>query len=357
MLPAPSVNLTFYDELTDGLLLTENITLEIINNAYSENITFYNNVYLNLTGLDGETIFRYWTDSYAQRDYIVNLLPGGFYQLRLYDINLSLSQTTTATVTDTANNLLEDATISLLRYFVGCNCYRIVQMTITGADGTGVFYVQALDGHYKWSISYKGEVRYLSTTSEQINSDTRTFVIDLGANFYAGIDLLPALSFSTTYNTSSDTLSYIYSDPSNTVEGGCLRVTTLSSTDYVEFDNQCVDGSTGSVFITLLNPNTTTYFYTAGVNTSNLHTPYITVDTGSIEKQSLYDFGASGIFLAVGLLVVLVSIFSFSATAVILVTVLGVFAISLLGIMPVQYEFMLGLAALTVGISLFLMRS
>ena len=357
VIPAPAINLTFYDEITDSLLISENITLEIINAASSQNLTFYNTKYINLTGVFGETILRYSTASYAQRDYIINLDGGGIYNLRLYDINLSLSQTVTITVTDTANTLIENATVSLLRYFVACNCYRIVQMTNTGAGGTGIFYVQALDGHYKWSVTYKGTVYYLSTTSEQINSNTRTFVIDLGSNFYSGIQLLPSLSYATTYNKTTETISYIYSDPTSTVTGGCLRVTTLTSTDYTTFNEKCVDGFTGSVFITLTNPNTTNYYYQAGVNTSSSFTPYIVTDTGSVEKTPSLDFGSSGIFLSIGVLIVLVTIFSFSATAVILISVVGTMAISFLGIMPLQYNFLAGFAALTIGVTLFLMRS
>ena len=354
---APSFNLTFLDELTE-LLINETITIDFINGAaaYSYNTT-NSTLYKFINGLNGPTIIRYSSASMQQRDYIVDVNPGDLYTLTLYDINITLSQTVTATVYDTSNTLIENATITLLRYFVSCNCYQTVQMTNTGADGTAIFYVQALDGHYKWSISYKGIVYYLSTTSEQINSNTRTFVIDLGKNYYAGFNDVAGLGYTVTYNTTTKTLSYIWTDPTSTVTSGCLRVTYLSGINYAVLNYTCATGASGSVYTTLPSPNTTTYKYVASVNMTSTYTPWLVVDTGSVDAPAGYDFGNSGIFLAVGLLIVLVTIFSFSATATILVSVLGVIIISLLGIFPVAQSAMIGLGALIVGISLFLMRS
>jgi hypothetical protein len=356
--PSPAINVSIYDELTNTLITGENFTLEIINDLYSANYTITNGLrFINLTSIAGYTTLRYYSDSYAQRDYIIELNPGSFYQLRLYDINLTLSQVVTATVYDTGNRLIENATISLLRYFVDCNCYRTVQMTSTGGDGSGIFYVQALDGHYKWSVAYLGTVYYLSTSPEQINTDTRTFVIDLGQNFYTGFESITTLGYAVTYNTTSQTLSYIYTDTGTLVTGGCLRVTRLVSVEYQTFDEECTTGSSGSVFITLTNTNTTNYYYTAIINTSNLYTPIVTVDTGSVEHPPLYNFGDTGIFFAVGILAVLVTIFSFSAVATVLISAVGVIIISFLGIMTFTASFIVGICCLILGISIFLMRS
>lgn len=355
LVPAPSVNFTLYDEVTNTRI-TENMTIEIINNEFSENYTITNgSIQRNLSGRVGNTIFRYYNENYQQRDYIIDLDPNTNYNVRLYDILINESQTVTITVVDTSNTPVQNATVSLLRYFVDCNCYRTVQMTQTASDGTGLFFVQAIDGHYKWSISYLGTTYFLSTTSEQINSDTRNFVISLGSDFYSGWNTLPGLAWTGAYNEVTGALTFTWNDPESVVSGACLDARVLEGIRYVSIGATCAAGASGSAFLVL--DNTTDYKYSFSVNTTNTYTPYITVTTGSIEHPGTNVFGDMGVFLAIAILVVLVTLFSFSAIATLLVTAAGVIIISFLGIMTFTAAFITGLCVLVLGIALFLMRS
>jgi hypothetical protein len=354
VLTTNTFNLTFIDEITQALV-TDNVTLEVFSDDYSNNYTVLTNGSSFEISLlqPAQYTLRYRSANYNERDYIITLVNGTYNNIDLYMINISESSDVTVTVEATSGERVENATVKLLRYFVSCNCYRIVEMGKTSSAGQSIFWVQALEGYYKWSIEYQGTTEFLSTEPENINTDTRTFTINLGSDYYESYEAITSVTRVVSYNKASGALSFTWNDPSGIVTRACLDATFVNGTRWDTVGENCNTGSAGSVILML--DNETTYKYVATLTTSTQYSDY--TQSGWLDKASLdYDFGQVGSLLSGGIIIGIAMIFSFSAVAVVIAVSFSLLVVTLLGIMKFSAVFVVSFTAVAIGLSLYLMR-
>lgn len=352
MLPLNSFDLSFYNETTNLRLNNTNVTIQLISNNFANNYSTSNGTLLTTQLTTGIYTIRYWIDPAIPRNYYITLSNQTYSNLSLYTIDTIVASQLTASVKDTSNLAVENATVKLLRYFVGCNCYNVVQMSQTSYAGNAIFFVQATTGYYKWIIEYAGVTYFISSTPEQITTSTRNFVIDFGTNYYEPYTNLENVASTLTYNQTSNVLTLTYDDSTSNTAGACLSATFLNISRYSTIGPSCSAGSTGSVYLTLTND--TTYQYSAIVNDTG--TGVQVLYTGYIEPTTSSIFGNLGIFLAIGLLITLSLLLSFSPTAVLIATAAGLVLIQLLGIMTFDQLFIVGFVGISLGIGVGLMR-
>jgi hypothetical protein len=228
-------------------------------------------------------------------------------------------------------------------------------MSKSNYAGESLFYVQPYIGHYKWIIEYNGVMVFSSTTPEQITGSSKTIIVDLGSDYYSSFKRLGSITHTVTYNNNTGVITFTWNDPTNIVIRACLETTRLNGTRYTIESLNCGTGSTGSTYVTLQNPGNITYKYSAYINTNTAYSNHI-LSSGIIGK-TVQTFGQLGVFLSIGILITLSIMFSFSASAVMIINVIGVIVISGLGIFALSTSFIIALAAVTIGLIAFIMRT
>lgn len=345
-------NLTFYDEITETKI-NETITLEVITDNSAQNYTVTNGTGNFSLLVPGDYTLRYRSTNYQERDYYVTLYNGTFNNLDLYMIDINTSSQVIVTVEDTAGDTIEEATVKLLRYFVSCNCYKTVEMAKTGFNGESGFWVQAVEGFYKWVVEYQGNTE-ITTGFENILTNTRAFTINTGDNYLETFVGINSVTSSVTLNRGTGSLTFAFNDPTNHISQACLSISYANGSKW-DTRSSCTSGSSGSVILSGIR-NDTNYKYTASIDTDSQYSDN-DIEQGWINAlNSGYDFGVVGSFLGAGIIMTLSAIFSFSAIAVVIISVIGTIALQFLGLVPFQMNFLIGLGAIAVGISLYLLR-
>lgn len=357
---AQTLILTLRDEISRELI-NQTFEFELISNIFAQNYTVSNgSLFLELLAPEFYTI-RYRNPNYPERDYYLNLTEQSYNNITLYALNFTEGDDVLVTVKDTGGVAVEGAIVSLLRYYVYCNCYEVVEMSQTSFSGQGVFNGQYYEGHYKWSVSYLNTVYFLSTTPENLVPGegetivTRTFTISIGEDFYGGYTGITGVGATCSFNSQTGGLSFTWSDPTSQVTRGCLNAEYVSGTSFVNVGPSCLSASSGSVLITLNDTNTTNYKY-SGVVTIDGEEYTLPGCNGWLGTEPGFDFGPLGTFLSIALYITLVVVFSFSATLVLIISAIGVLIFSIIGLMPFTANFILGLIVLAVGLGVYVMR-
>lgn len=354
-----SFYLTLLDEITRDLI-TETMTVELISDAAAYNYTTSNGSISLEILTPAEYSIRYRGTNYYERDYYQTLVNNNYYTINLYDLNTTEADVLVVTVEDTGGDAVEDATVKLLRYFVYCNCYEVVEMAKTSYTGEALFYIDSYDGHYKFIVEYGEETVFSSTLPQNFQPTDglvlKTITVNLGQDYYETFRELPKVYRHITWNNNTGALTFSWNDPTGTVSQGCLYAENISGLQYESAGYSCANGSTGSVFVLLPNYRTSQTKYYAQVESAGDYSVF-TILTGFIDKLPIYDFGQAGFFLGAGVTLGLALLFSFSAIAVIIITALGLIVMSILGLAPLSLTFIVGFATLGIGMAVYMMRS
>lgn len=360
---AQTLNISFYDEMTRSLLNNKNISFELISDLQAGNYTTSNGtIYFTLLTPYNYTL-RYGGVEYPERDYFQTVSAQTYNYVKLYLINFSESGNVLVSVQDTGGDPIEGAIVKLMRYYSYCNCYEVVEMSETSASGQAYFNAQYYEGHYKWSVDYQGSNYFLSSSPEKLVPGdgqtivTRSFTINLGSNYYESYTAITNVGALCGFNEQTEALTFTWSDNSGLVSRGCLGAEHVVGVHYVSDGTTCVNSGTGSVVLSLNNTNTTRYKYAASVMINNQE--YVLQDcAGYLDPAPNNNFGGKfGVFLAGGILVTLILVFSYSAIAVLIISAVGIIFISALGVMTFSTAFITGFAALVFGLAVYFMRS
>lgn len=361
-----SFNITFRDEVTRELLSNTTVFIDLISvfNATSYNTT---TGYLGLELLvPADYTIRYYAADYPERDYYETIASESFFTFNLYLLNTTEATDTLVTVQDTTGDDVENATVQLLRYYPYCNCYEVVEMAKTSYNGLSYFVSQEVQGHYKFIVEYERVTEFISTQPENFIADTTSgqiekFIqINLDENYYESYVGLTNLYTLLTHNTVTNTVSYAWNDPNSIVTSGCLSIRNTTQARQ-RTTSVCSAGTSGSVLYTL--PSNTTLYYVAGYVTTN--TTYSDHTTDTLIVQALYNAQEYSKIAGVGASIILIggaALFSFSAVAVLLwvlfmlVLFVGVQFWTGLLILPISIQVLTGVAALVLGIAVYMVR-
>lgn len=364
-IPAYAFN-SFYinilDEITQ-LPITQTMILEVITET-SANSYSTNNGSIAFEGLtpDGYTLrYRSNLTNYSERNYYQTLVNQNYYEITLYGIALTESTPMVVSVYDTSDNPIEGANVKLLRYYVSCNCYSVVEMRYTGASGDAYFVADAYDGNYKFSVDYQNTTYFLSTSPENLIPDENDLIekeitINLGTAYFQSYRALPNMGLQLVYNNETKALSFSWNDPSGIVTQGCLYASYIDGIDYTAVTPSCENSSTGSVFL-VLNDSVRSWRYYSTIETSTTYSEYVPY-SGIIDQLNniWYQDISFGAFMGSLFIVALGLLFSFSAVGVVLTSVVGVVFMTALGLFSVGGAFVTGIATIVLGISMYLMR-
>lgn len=317
--------LTFYNETTDEEL-TENVTLQLISPSYAVNVTVTGGA-TNLTLLvptDYQMI--YWVDPAVPREYYTTLTNQSVQTIRLYTIDEELRDLYVPVALSQFGQACSNQTVSLLRYFIDGNAYRIVEMAITDTNGAAVLSVQPNIINYK--LQFSGSCGDYTSEPQKITSSSNSFTITDSQSPLITLEAFDSVSRSLTYNEDTDTFVFNWADSTNIVAQACLTVTKIRlgvrTTDY----SSCTTAPSGSIIHTINDTNQTKYIATGVITLSSGQS--FSDTTSADYNTGFLNFGDIGIFLT---LLVLILFAAFGAASPDLMVMSGVLGIIIMGVM------------------------
>lgn len=330
---------TLYNETTNEQL-TSNVTIQLVSQYFAANYTFSGGAYnVSLLVPDYYQI-TYWVDPDVPREYYTTLTNQSAQTLRLYTIDENQRELYSPVALNQFGRACGNQTVSLLRYYVDQNAYRVVEMSKTDTNGAAVLSVQPNIINYK--LQFSGSCGDYTSEPQKITAATNSFTITDGQS-----NLEPLQSYSNTLTSlffvnATNTFGLNWVDNASTLSNVCLRVQGYSGLATIDDTTQCLDASTGSLIYTVNDTNGTRYTATATYTTTSGSTFY---DSLTQDYNTAYGtFGLTGVFITLLVLLAFVAMGSYSPDAVV---IYGFAAIALMGVFSVvafNWTYVVGIA-------------
>lgn len=154
-----SIDINIYDEILGKPANFFNATpvdIEIIGTPFSTNFTTLNgSIYVDLLGAQDYQI-RYVSNDYSIRDYFFTLINQTYNAIDLFLLSEGNSTDVTFTVRNSEGVPVENATVSLERYYVVQDQYFVVAMGRTNSEGKVILDVDFNDALYRIKLEGLG---------------------------------------------------------------------------------------------------------------------------------------------------------------------------------------------------------
>lgn len=324
-----SILFNIYDEQTKLLINFTNVTIELIGEAASYNITTSNGTrYIDLITPSSYTV-RYGATGYNFRFWYLTVTERSTQNISLYLLNQSVGTNVTVNVFQQDGNEQPNALVKMLRYDLVSNSYIVREQAITDTQGKTIFDVQFNAEYYKFIIEYPIGTVALTTTPAYITETTLNFVINSatsGSEFNYVLGAAGDLSF----NYDTNNFRFEWSDSNNVVSQACVYVyllaTNLTGTLY---NQSCVSATSGTIILNVVNTSGRQYYAQAYFTIDG--SIYL-VDSASADFRDDDVFDALGIVICIILTVSIAMLFLNNPQALVLTLPIGVTITNLLGI-------------------------
>ena len=254
--PANSVNITFKYESNNSVANDINITAEFVSDVHSEEANTSTG-YLNLTlPYPSSYQIRYEAINYSTRIYTFSLVDGTYNEITLY-LPMSNTQNVTISVIDTLNNVIEGATVKVLKYFVTTNSYSQISSQETNFEGKIVESLEIGSEFYQFIIEYDGDT-VLTSEPSYIYTTAITLYVDLIANSFNEMFSLYNLYGVIDY-TPNQTFTFTFTDGDNLATQGCLYAYRVAWDTFTKVNTSCTAGAAGTASFDV--DNTSGYVY------------------------------------------------------------------------------------------------
>lgn len=293
------LSVRFYDESTDLLIDTENITVTIISDTYAKNFTTSTGS-INITGIqDLEIEIRYAGETYRTRRYFVTT---GIYQtiLELYTVKNDNSSLIVFNAVDEKGFPVADAILKVQRYFVNDNAYNLVGMELFDSNGEGGMYLVPYDVPYIFIIEKNDEVIYTGSTTK-IFSSTISLRANTLSDVLSSFILIDDVTTSLTYNNNTQILSFFWNDPNNLIQTGCLQVKKKTNGVISTLGPNCTSSASATIQMNMTPHIADNSDYTAigTLETNTVYSLYPYILSDFIRHNKLYQAtGKMGLFMA-----------------------------------------------------------
>jgi len=307
------LNFTLKDEEDPTTTLNGNIEIVIETPTYNytfsgENVTNYSlclapsQSSVNIT----KAMIEYSSEGYESSNYSVRnyyLYDATLYSNSTQDIGLYLLKDTVGEnvlfhTTDSAGANYPNVYGKIQRYYVGENVYRTVAMIYTDDQGEALTNLDLLDTWYKFILEKDGTV-LKNTNPTKITSDEYYFKIYTTTNAFENYLSALNLSYTFTYNSTTNITKLEYNSASGLVRSVCLDIENVKLSGRTSIYSHCENSTSATIFYDLTNDTESgKYFAYASVinNNGNKQTlDVIEITRGSSESQNT--FGTEGVAL------------------------------------------------------------
>lgn len=291
ILPGTSFNITIYNESTNTRI-TQNVTVQFVTEGYAVNYTISGNSTISYLPA-GDYSITYWLEPEIPRNYYVTLNPQSYQNIDLYIIDEDISQLYLPVVISESTVPINNVTVKLLRGYVVTNStqvYIVVEMAKTDTNGKAVLRVVPNTIYYKLIIT--DGTHTLETTPTKFTSSTNTYTLNTKSNPITSLLDNQLIARSLTFDNSTLTYTFTWSDPGNIVTNGCLTIYKFKNGIQTTDINGCLAGSTGSLTHTVNDTNNTRYLAIASLPTN---TEFSTLPGGSLDVDFASTYRSFGL--------------------------------------------------------------
>lgn len=330
--PAPTINLTFYDEITR--LAINNVDYELIfDNSAITGSTSNGHQYFELNNT-GDLEIVYNSDGYFQRKYFINVSTETEGEVALYLINQSADNVGEISylVTDQAGVNLDGARISVLRRYVINNnaVFETVEMSESNVAGEGFFHLEKINPDYKFLVTYEGKT-VLITSGEPISKNSIILKANTRTSPTEIIYDIQGLYTNITY--SNYTYSFTWIDSNNVMDNICLNVYRYLSTGKTLTNSSCSSSSVGTISLGI--GGTSGSYEAVATGVYNSYSYVLDNDFKKLDGISS-SMSLEGLFWVLILVVVAATIGSYNPIVSIVFSVAALAIASVLGILSIS---------------------
>lgn len=311
-----TMNIEFIDEIT--LLPVNNVTYKVLSNDYSVlRTTNQNNDSIGLPV--GEIEIEYTATDYSVRSIFLTSNGSEVINQTLYLINNSKTNVDTIyfTVTDESGLPLSGAIAKAFRRFVSNNSvtYQVVEMFKTPTNGESAFTLEKEGGTYQFVVEYLGNT-VLRTQPTKIFGTTQILSAVVSEDVIESTVLNVLLEKNLSYDNNTNTFSFYFNDPSNTIEEVCLYVDKIRTAGKTIVNSSCLTANTGTIYVGIGNV-TGNYIARAVVDTTTTYSEHLTDYLEIVIDDISETLGTEGLFWFGGVLTLAVgATFAFLAGAI-----------------------------------------
>jgi len=253
-----------FDEVTQLPINATEMKVEVIGVTTQENTTTTGNLSLSLFTPGAYTVRWFSTDlsTYQVRSQYFSITPSSFQTLDLYSLNETDPAVNAVNVVFTVfdENLqrLDDAEITVKRFYTSANGYIPIASGVTDSAGEFNFKLQDVNAFYQYLATYNGEVRFVSPEngSQFVDTDSdgvvsKPIFINTFDSFFDakelidGVQLASSLTFT---NTSNYTGYYTFTSVNNVTYEYCLEV-RRTDTSLTEINTSCQTTTSPTIII------------------------------------------------------------------------------------------------------------
>ena len=292
------------------------------------NMTTQTHIEFNSAGFDPHTYFQY------------NATISNVTQ----NIPLYLTEGTalvTFTILDEQSNRLNNAYIKILKYDIGSNSYKEIEVLKTDYNGEAIGNIILDTAWYKFIIERNG-VLLRETEPTKITSTTLTITVNLLTDFYEQYNTFRGITGSFVFNNDTFNYRFVFSSTSGDVHYGCIKVKELGPLTDTLVNNTCVSGSSGTVLVNVGNISETNKTY-SGVAYIKFDDEYVwdILTVGDTTGKEFY--GIDGVFFTFLLVITCIMAGLFKPEASILLGLTGLTIATMLQIYTFGLLWLIGL--------------
>jgi len=277
---AMALNISSIDE--DTLLGVPTFSWRSTFQVYTNNSNSYTNytfslngnssygicIFPNTTNYRVNAIMEYGDGNYSARKYYLRnyILTNTTQYIYLYNINDTISSDVIITVIDKKDgSRVPDAYVKILRYYVGENVYRTVEIEKTDQYGQTVAKMIQADIFYKFMIENEAGVTLLNSDVTKITSSSIIVPINTATNvlgdYYASLDLPYDLSCT----VATRTCRFTWNNPKNTAITGRLTIYQSTGITKLKIYEEEATSVAASIIYTFANVTNHQYYVEAAL--------------------------------------------------------------------------------------------
>lgn len=287
-----TINVSFYDEETNILVVNNTCTLDLISDLYAANYSTTNGTMYITTLTPEDYILRYTCTGYTIRFYSIEVTNQSYNPISLYVINTSNYANISVYVIDEVARPVENALVKALKYNLDNNTYILQEMGLTDVSGKAILTLSKFDEYYKFIVEYNGETK-LTTTPAYITTDSLTlqisFEVDFGTDYYT----FKSIDSNVYFNTATDNFRFEFNDASGAFSQFCLYVYQGVNASLILYNSSCTSSSSGTILLGVTPINGTTYTAKAYYNDSGTNVylsgaSYTYPNANGLESENLF---------------------------------------------------------------------
>lgn len=346
-----AINFTVKDSVTDALVNTDASAYFKLWGASEDNYTSYNltwanrnnfsicisPTYLNYSVYMQMEYEAYNDTSYATSTYyIVNgMLDNVTETTTLYLTNTSTP--VTFTVIDQDDNDLANVYIKILLYDIGTASSTLDHIIETDSSGEAIGNIILNSQWYVFILEQDGAIIFQSDPTK-ITTTSKTFRVTIGSDYFDDYTTVQGVTGDVTFTNSTLTFSFTYTDPSNTISNGCLKVTRKkASADTILYET-CSATTAGTLSYAIVENVSNNQYFAVGYITLNGNT--FVLDTEGANFGGIFkSFGQEGIFVVFFLVLsmAMIGVSSLSPVIAVLLMVIGIIGATIAGLLGLSW--------------------